>query len=299
MVDELFRPVRKNFTRRRTIIKGRDDLWQADVAEFIPYSKSNKGFKYILLVINCFSKYLWAEPVKNKTGAEVSKAMEKLLRSSTPPKNLQTDLGKEFYNTPFKIVMKKYNINHYSTYSVIKASIVERVIRTIKTAIYKMFSLRGKYVWIDKLKEVADTYNGRKHTVIKMKPKDVTKQHEQHLLDTVYNNIKIAGEGKLKVGDVVRISKYKTIFDKGYKPSWTTELFKISKNNVTNPVTYLLEDMKGHPIKGGFCKQELQKAKYSDVYLVEKVLKRKGNKMYVKWLGLEQRTWINKADVLK
>jgi hypothetical protein len=298
VVRELFKPARKNFPRRRTIVKGLFDLWQTDLAEFIPYAKSNKGNKYILFVIDCFSKYLWTEPVKNKTGPEITKAMRNIFkRAPKVPKNLQSDMGKEYYNASFKKLMEGHGINHYSSFSTIKASMAERVIRTIKTEIYKAFSLRGRYVWIDKLKEVTDAYNNKIHRTIKMKPKDVTQQHEKHLLETVYSRIKIVGKAKLKVGDVVRISKHKTVFDKGYKPSWTNELFKIVKVKVTNPATYLLEDMKGHPIQGGFYEHELQKAKYSDVYLVEKVLRRKGNKLYVKWMD-GTNSWINKSDVV-
>ncbi|KAK5647231.1 hypothetical protein RI129_002123 [Pyrocoelia pectoralis] len=103
---------------------------------------------------------------------------------------------------------------------------------------------------------------------------------------------------RFNVGDVVRISKYKSIFAKGYTSNWSSELFKIAKLQVTNPVTYLLEDMKGKPILGGFYEQELQKVKYPDVYLVEKVLRRKNDKVYVKWWGLNENSWIDKNNIV-
>lgn len=129
-----------------------------------------------------------------------------------------------------------------------------------------------------------------------MKPVDV--KPTTHL--NVYNHIKIALKPKFHVGDIVRISKYKGVFDKGYTINFSTELFKIMKINVTNPTTYVLEDMHGQPIKGCFYEMELQIAKYPDVYLVEKVLKRKGNEVFVKWLGLskEHNSWINKTDIV-
>lgn len=302
LVNELYKPARKNFPRRRTVLKGIGDLWQTDLAEFIPYVRINRGHKYILFVIDCFSKFLWTEPLKNKSASEVVKAMTSIIkRAQTTPRNLQSDMGKEYYNSEFKNLMKKHNINHYSSYSVKKAAMAERVIRTIKTKIYKMFNLRGKHIWIDKLREITDDYNNTKHSVIKMKPKDVSKKHEQSLLTSVYSHIKVAGPAKLRVGDVVRISKYKSIFDKGYHPSWSTELFKIIRVQATNPVTYLLEDMRQQPISGGFYEYELQKAKYQDVYLVERVVRKKGDKLFVKWLGLDtlHNSWINKKDVMK
>lgn len=104
----------------------------------------------------------------------------------------------------------------------------------------------------------------------------------------------------LKAGDYVRISKYKGIFEKGYTPNWSTEIFKIIKAQNTCPVTYLLEDSRHNPILGAFYKEELQKTKHPEVYLVEKVLKRKGNKVFVKWLGLpnDENSWIDKSNVL-
>ncbi|XP_018406601.1 PREDICTED: uncharacterized protein LOC108782743 [Cyphomyrmex costatus] len=126
--------------------------------------------------------------------------------------------------------------------------------------------------------------------------------HSAHrrLLGTVYGAIKIAGPAKFKVGDAVRVSKYKTIFEKGYTPNWTTEVFRIVRVQRTNPVTYLLEDYRGEPVAGGFYEHELLRVANSDVYLVEKVLRKKGDRVYVKWLGFDgsHNSWINKRDVV-
>ena len=133
-----------------------------------------------------------------------------------------------------------------------------------------------------------------------MKPIDVTKDKEELLLKTVYSHIKIAGPRKFNVGDVVRISKQKSVFTKGYTPNWSTELFKIKEVKISNPATYILEDSLGAPIAGRFYAEELQRAKHEDVYLVEKVLRRKGDKVYVRWLGLGKNhdSWIHKSNVL-
>lgn len=126
LVEELHKPARRNFKRRRVIIKGIDDLWQADLVEMIPYATVNKNYKYLLTVIDCFSKYAWALPIKSKTGVDVTNAMHNILSQGRCPKNLQTDDGKEFFNSNFQNLMKRKSINHYSTYSVMKASICER-----------------------------------------------------------------------------------------------------------------------------------------------------------------------------
>ncbi|KAG5347391.1 CEC1 protein, partial [Acromyrmex charruanus] len=213
LVAELHAPARRNFPRRRVIIQGYDDLWQADVVEMRPYSGFNRGHHYILTVIDMLSKYTWAVPLKSKGGSETANAIARC-------------------------------VNHYSTYSTLKAS---------KNDMWKMFTLNGNY-------------RG-------MRPVDVTPAIAIRLLDTVYSAIKIAGSAKFKVDDSVRVSKYKTIFEKG-----------LSRKIVA--VT--------------FYEHELHRATHPDLYLVEKVLCRKGNKVYIKWLGFDgsHNSWIHKNNVI-
>lgn len=298
VVRELHKPARIKFKRRRFIQYGLDDTFATDLAQLDQYSRENKGYKYILVVIDCFSKYLWTKPVKSKSAPDITKAMEIILKSSNRiPKKLVSDNGKEYYNSQFQNLMKKYKIQHYSTFSPLKASIAERVIRTIKEKLFRSFTLNGNHKWLELLDKVTEDYNDTKHRTIGMKPKNVDSNSEKKLLDGVYSHIKVAGKSKFKVGDTVRISKQKHLFEKGYTPNWTTELFKVSKVKITNPVTYLLEDYQGNPISGGFYEEELQKTKQPEIYLVEQVLKKKGNKILVKWLGFDKshNSWIDKS----
>lgn len=141
IVHELHKP-RKHFKRRRVIIKGLDDLWQPDLADFKLYTRKNKGFKYILAVLDYFSRYLGTPRVLWK-----SKLLSKLsYLKQRQPKNLQTDAGKEFCNQHFNPLMNQYDLNHYPTYSVTKTSIAERVIRTAKEKIYKDISQLDDYL---------------------------------------------------------------------------------------------------------------------------------------------------------
>ncbi|KAJ8914742.1 hypothetical protein NQ315_017453 [Exocentrus adspersus] len=297
IVNELHKPARINFKRRRTIIKGLNDLIQADLIDLISYSKENNGYKYVLIVINCFSKFVWTEPLINKSAQEVANAMNKILQCSKKiPKNLQTDMGKEFYNTNFNKLMKKYKINHYSVYSTKKASIVELSIRTIKNMLW-----RGEYKWIHILDDIVDKYNNTVHSTTRMKPVKVTARNERSLLKSTYTHLKIANKiTKFKVGDHVRIMKYREAFEKGYTPNWSSEIFIIRKIRLSNPTTYLLQDEAGKEITGGFYELELQKAKHPDAHLVEKVLRKKGNKVFVKWLGYNDKhnSWIDSNNVL-
>ena len=303
VVNELHKPARKNYKRRHVIIKNLNDLWQADLVEMIPYAKFNKAYRYILVVINTFSKYVWTRPVKRKNGKDVTLAMTNILNlAKTPPKNLQTDMGKEFYNKDFKELMNKYDINHYSTFSNLKASIVERVNRTLKSLMWKQFSLRGNYKWLNLLEDIVFKYNNTKHRTTGLKPIDINVKNEEDVFKSTYAKIKTIDPNKPKFnkGDFVRISKYREAFQKGYTPNWSNEVFEIKEIKLTNPRTYLLKDDKNEDIQGGFYEQELQKVKHPNVYLVEKVLRRKGNKAYVKWLGLNKshNSWILKNELL-
>lgn len=308
IVEELHRSARKNFPRRSYVMRGINETFQADLIEMQPWADQNRGHRYILMVIDVFSKRAWAKPLKNKTGPEVTKAMEEILDANSQqiPQNMHTDLGKEFYNVHFQRLMHKHGINHYSTYSTMKASIVERLNRTFLNRLWRLFNLQGTHKWLYNLQSIIDSYNATKHRTIKMRPIDVNEENENLLLRTVYkknqtlNVEKVRNKPKFKMNDYVRVSKYKSLFEKGYLPNWSTEIFTILKVVPTEPITYHLADLKGERIKGCFYGPELQKTKMTDVYLVEKIIRRKGNNVFVKWLGFdnEHSSWINANDVL-
>ena len=298
IVEELHSPAKRKFARRRVIVKSINDLFQSDLIDMRKFSRQNKGFKFLLVVINAFTKYAWVEALKSKSGDEVTKKMEKILQSIPyKPRFLHCDEGKEYFNAKFKALMEKFNIHPYATRSVMKDSIVERLNRTLKTKIWKHFSLSGKYEYISVLQKLVDEYNSSYHRTIGMEPKNVTKKYERYLLNHVYNNEAVPRKKpKFKVNQIVRVSKFKHVFSKGYTPNWSTELFKIVKVNPTFPTTYKLEDYTGEPILGSFYEAELLKTKYPNDYLIEKVLKTDKNKIFVKWLGFDSshNSWINK-----
>lgn len=174
IANELHRPARKNFQRRKVITRFTDEYWQTDLADIQMHSRKNNGFKYILVVIDTFSKYLWAEPLKNKTAISVKNAMLKILKNQQP-KLLQSDLGAEYYNHEFKQLMSKYGIKHYSTYSSIKAGVAERVIRTLKQLIYRNFTAKGSWNWVAVLPKLVNSYNNSKHRTINCTPHEARK----------------------------------------------------------------------------------------------------------------------------
>jgi hypothetical protein len=307
LVDELHKPARRHFPRRKVATFGIDDLWQADLVEMIPFSRINQGYKYLLTVIDTFSKVARAIPIKSKKGKDVTAAFAKTLKKSKP-RNLQTDWGKEFYNSQFKDLMAKHDINHYSTYSDLRASIVERFNRTLKSRMYKLFTLKGNRKWVTALPQLLKQYNSTYHRSINARPVDVNAKLEKNIRNRLLVPPPSDGRpSKLKVGDKVRISKIKSILDKGYLQNWTNEVFIITKVDRTFiPFMYVLKDELGEPIAGKFYKEELQKiSSDSGLYLIEKVLKKRKNKdgtlqYYVKWKGLDKKynSWVNNLTTL-
>lgn len=300
---ELHAPARRRFRTRAVEVKGVNDLYQADLVEMIPYSRANNGYKYLLTMINCFSKVAYALPLKNKSGPEVANALDAVL-STNRMKHLQTDQGLEFYNTHVQKLLKKYGINHYSTYSDKKASVVERFNRSLKELMYRKFTEVGNYKWIKILPSLIKQYNERKHRTIGMAPIEVNKRNEHIVKQNINSNRQhyknVDKRIQFKVGDRVRISKYKKVFAKGYLPNWTNEIFTVHSVQPTIPITYKVKDYRNNVIEGSFYGHELKKAKFTDVYLVEKVLRRKGDKVLVRWLGFDgsHDSWINKSELV-
>ena len=167
----------------------------------------------------------------------------------------------------------------YSANNEGKSVVAERFIRTLKSKIYKYMTSISKNVYIDKLNTIANKYNNTYHTTIKMKPIDVK--------DNTYinTNKEINYNYKFKVGDYVRISKCKNIFAKEYMPNWSEEVFVVDKIKNTVPWTYVINDLNGEEITGTFYENELQKTNQKE-FRIEKVIKQKGDKLYVKWKGM-------------
>ena len=182
----------------------------------------------------------------------------------------------------------------YSTNNEAKSVIAERFIRTLKNKIYKYMTSISKNVYIDKLDDIVKKYNNTYHNSIKMKPIDVK--------DNTYIDLKKESNGKdpkFKVGDHVRISNYKNIFAKGYLPNWSEEIFIIKKIKKPIPWTYVLNDVNSEEIIGTLYENELQKTDQNK-FRIEKVIKRKDDKLYVKWKGYDNsfNSWIDKKHII-
>ena len=177
-------------------------------------SKYNKGIKYILCAIDLFSKYAWVVSIKDKKGTSIVNAFTKIISKRRKPNKIWVDQGREFYNT-FKDFLKINNIEIHSTHSEGKSVVVERFIRTLKTKIFKHMTAISKNVYFDVLNDIVNKYNNTVYRTIKTKPIEVTDDFYAK-----FNEKFNKEDPKLKIGDNVRISKYKNIFAKGCTPNW-------------------------------------------------------------------------------
>jgi transposase InsO family protein len=286
----LHKPVRKKFPRRKTYSKGINDLFQADLVDMLRLSRFNDSYRYILACIDVFSKKAFAVGLKDKRGVTLALAFQNIF-SDTRPNMIQTDRGSEFLNSEVQTVFKKFNVRHYwSLNDDIKAACVERFNRTLKNRMYRYFTAKHTNRWLDVLQAFIDSYNKSFHRTIGRTPNDVNADNEQEIAERMYPR-KVKPNWKFNLGDSVRITIYKQVFDKGYTQNWTNEIYTITERFASDPVTYGIKDLLGEEIKGRFYEQEIQKVikTVEDEYTVEKVLKtRKRNgqlEHFVKWQG--------------
>ena len=258
------------------------------------YWRQNRGVRYLLTVIDVLSKYAWVRPIKRKTGAELLKAFESIVAEGRRPQTLQTDKGKEFYNTTYQRWWKKEGIRHFSSLGDAKASIVERFNRTLKSRLYRYFTAANTTQYLDILPSLVQRYNEDVHRSIGMAPKDMTVKNKAEVWQRLYGQVtKTRRRGRLKAGDKVRLSERVKTFKKGYLPQWTEEVFRIQRVIQGPVLMYKAEEFDGTPVKGTFYAEDLQKVTLDDdmLWRVEKVLKRRRGQMLVRWKG-----WPAKYD---
>ena len=307
LANELHFPLRKNFPKRYVFVRNAGEIYGADLVDMRALSKENDGFKYILMVIDIFSKFGWAVPIKFKTGEAVKNALEKIFREKKGAK-IWADFGREFYNKKVKDMLKRRDISLYSTENEEKCSVIERWNRTIKSQLWKYFTANSTHKYIDILPDLINKYNHTKHRSIQMTPIEAEKkQNRARVFRHLYTNkMKAMGEQKpkFKVGDKVRLAVKKDKFEKSYVINWSDRLYFIKQALATRPLTYIVEDDQGNQHKGTFYEQELQHVK-TDLFRVEKILKYKtegGIRYgYVKWIDYDNsyNTWIPVNDLIK
>ena len=298
----MHKPVKRNFARRHVLVNEIDDVWGADLVEMQEWKTVNKGYRYMLTVIDCFSKFAWSIPLKDKTGLVVLDAFKKIIKESDrQPNFIWVDQGKEFYNKHFDQWLKEKNIIRYSTFGPHKSAIVERFNRTLKENMWKRFTAENTRNWINTIDQLMKEYNNKIHSATNMTPTEASEKKNEAEVNN-YNRYTLISKSKAKfeVGDIVRISRTKALFEKGYLPNWSEEIFTIDKVQKTQPVTYVIKDTAGEIIKGSFYNEELQQTS-QQVFRIEKIIMKKKidgvqhglvkgmgyNKKFNQWLPLK------------
>ena len=302
---ELHKPVRFKFKKRRVFSPAPDSIWAADLADLSKFSRSNKGYRYLLLVIDVFTKYGYIRALKKKTAKETTEAFKDIfVTSKKSPKRVWVDKGTEFYNKRMQMLFDEYNVKIYSTENFLKSTIVERWIRTIKSIMWKYFSAARTRNYISIIDDIVDKYNSTRHSSIRCTPKEAREpENFTYVFNNLYPDEKIDRKQPFNVGDQVRIARKKGLFEKGYEPNWSEELFKVVAVQPTNPKTYKLKDMASESVDGTFYRQNLLKSN-QDIYFIEKVLaKRVKNgvtEVKVQWSGYDKSfdEWIAEKDVV-
>ena len=297
------KPSRKKFKRNKVIVGTIDQQWDVDLMDMTKIAKYNDGYHFILLAVDIFSRYVWTVPLRDKSGNEVVRGFTKIFKERVP-EVVRSDKGTEFLGHKVQNLFKSHLIRHFVTQNEVKANYAERAIKTIKGKIYKYFTYKQSYRYIDALQDFTRAYNSSVHRSIKMAPAQVTMnnlnsegiKNEERMKKTTF---------KFKVGDFVRISRARKTFTREYDQRWSGELFQIVNRDGTQRYpTYKIKDYAGESIDGTFYEEELQKVTPNEYYKVEKILKSRKIKgrpkeVLVRWLHWPPKydSWIPATDI--
>ncbi|XP_033725174.1 uncharacterized protein LOC117315138 [Pecten maximus] len=316
----LQKPVKRSFRRARVEVGEPFEQYDTDLLDMTSLSKQNSGVKYLLMVIDVFSRFLWVEPIKNKTAKQVLEAFKKIVERGGIPKKIHSDLGKEYNNKWFKNWCHNNNIHYFTTQNEIHAPMVERVNRTFKTMIFRYFTKYRTYKYLDNLQKFVDSYNATPHRSLNgTAPKDVNDNNQADLFAYMYLrkktkkvkrkktlNRKKPNPYRFKIGSLVRISHTKQLFKRAYQQQWSSEIFKINKRVLMQGIPlYRLIDFLGDIIQGNFYQSELQRVEKDEktLWFIERKIRKRKRKGQIEWLvqfegwPSKYNQWIPEKDI--
>lgn len=289
-----------------------NDMWQIDLMYLPDLSKYNEGYKYLLCLIEVFTRKLYIKILKDKTCKIVTNAFIEIQEKiNNFPKKVVCDMGGEFKCSLFINYCEKNNINLIFTTNDTKASHVERAQRSFQAILYRILEENQTKNYINHLDEVLSIYNNRENRITGFSPNEAMKKENfsnvRRNLEKYYSSrLSLRKKPKYKIGDVVRVLEKRKNFSKGYHPYFSEEVFRIQKvlTNLPQP-RYILKNINdSETIIGSFYERELTKATHEE-YKIEKIIKtrKKGGvkQFYVKWLGYsnEHNSWVNEKDITR
>ena len=301
--NELNKPTIQKFERQKAIVNHINEIHSTDLVDMSQYSKISKNYKYIFTNIDVFSKMAYAFPLKSKKIQDIKACFQKISKNNKP-KYIWSDKEPAFFSKEMQQFFKDNNVKIYDTNSHLKAVVIERFNRFLRELMMKEFVKNNNTVWYNILPKLIKIYNNRYHSTIKIAPIEVNKNNEKYIKENIYTYDKTTKIPRFKIGDLIRISlKRRNLFDKASSNiKWSEELFKIHSINRLNVITYKIKDLNGEIIDGIFYERELQKTKNtSEVYIIEKIIRKNKNKYLVKWRGYSNdfNSWVDKDDIIK
>ena len=323
-VYTLNKAVKRNFQRGRVIVSGIDDQWDIDLASFDKEHKDNDGYKHVLVAIDILSHFTWIEPIKNKSATSIVAAFEKILKKGRKPRRLRSDAGTDFTSNVFQKFCVKKKIVHFTTHNEKQANYVERVIKTIKSKVYKYIIANNHERYVDILQDIVSAYNNRWHKTIKTEPINVTKKNENKIWWQMYwpkKSIKDVKKEKIlhlrkrkrkrnklkfQIDDQVRISATRSTLIREYHTKWSGEVFTISERFIRqNQPLYRIKDWSGEKVKGTFYTYELQHVNIdeNDLFLIDEIIKYRGSgkqkEAKIHWKGWPKKfdSWIKASEI--
>lgn len=308
--NRTIKPVKE---RNRVVVKGIDDQYDADLIVFADktaWTQPNDGYRYVLVVIDIFTRYVWARALKNKEARTVRDAFDDIFDSSGRlPRRIRSDRGSEFTNAELRRYMNRRGITHFFTNNELQANYVERVIKTLKSKLMRYLTDRNTNRWVDVIQEIVDSYNNTFHYGIRATPAFIDASQEKRLWWQQYiprekydpqkrYQMRRRVQFAFKVGDMVRVNKVKKAFQREYGQKWTGEVFKIQRRfGLMRLPKYKLVDWANDPIDGTFYQNELQRVIVppNTLFMVESILDRKIERG-VSWVYVHYAFWPKKFD---
>lgn len=261
-----YRTAAEKFPRLKTKTLGINHIWSLDIAYMDKLAKQNNGMKYLLIAVDILSRFTRVAPMRGKTAPHTKKAFETMLGETMAQKPVKcwVDEGGEFEGE-FKRFCEANGIHIYHTFTETKSSFAERYIRTLKSIVYKYMAANETDRYIIQLPSIVKLMNSRVNRMIGMAPEDVTSGHTDYLLMLQERPPKVNRRPKFRVGQTVRVAFKKDVFDKGYKQSFSNEVYKVIRVSKQNqPITYVLQDIEKRSILRRFYEKQLVLYRYYD-----------------------------------
>lgn len=311
--DDVYPTTRKavrKYRRQRVIVPYRNYMWDADCAYMSEIKIYNEPYIGFMVAIDIYSKFLRTCLLTRIIPEQIIECFKKFFVSAKP-EYCRHDAGGEYIAFKTQNFLKSQGVRSITTSTEKKANFAERVILTVKLKIARYLKRYNTNVWHNVLADVTESYNNSYHSTIKMNPADVTQADEYNIWVEMYENPYLKGRikkpyamnYKYAINDVVSISKLRSTFHRGWHENFTNELFVVVERRVKQGLPlYKIKDMNNTVIAGSFQEQELQMSRidYDNYdFKIEKIVKRKGNKVLVSWKGWPSKfdSWILKSSV--